>query len=257
MHCVARRRDIMYKIILVDDEVSSRNALCNCFPWNQIGFEVVNQFSDGQLALDYIRRHPVDVIFCDIIMPNMDGLILAQSVYQEKLSCKIVFLSAYKKFDYAQQALKYGVRNYLVKPAKYRELVEVFQRLKLEMDEEREAPGPREESASSKSPVSDKTIAAVQHYISQNYKDATLESTAAYVNLNPCYLSQYYYQKTGTHFSDELLRVRMERATVLLDNCRYKIKDVSEMVGYMNAKNFTKAFKKYYGKLPTKYRNDL
>ena len=43
----------MYKIILVDDEVSSRNALCNYFPWNRIGFEVVDQFSDGQLALPF------------------------------------------------------------------------------------------------------------------------------------------------------------------------------------------------------------
>lgn len=247
----------MYKIILVDDEVSSRNALCDYFPWNQIGFEVVEQFSDGKLALDYVRRHPIDVIFCDILMPNMDGLILAQTVYQEKLSCKIVFLSAYKKFDYAQQAIKYGVRNYLVKPAKYKELVEVFQSLKVEMDEERAHPELQEEMPSKKGSISDKTIAAVQHYITQNYKDATLESTAAYVNLNPSYLSQYYYQKTGVHFSDELLRIRMERATLFLDNYRYKIKDVSEMVGYMNAKNFTKAFKKYYGKLPTEYRNNL
>ena len=249
------RREI--KIILVDDEVSSRNALCNYFPWNRIGFEVVDQFSDGQLALDYVRRHTVDVIFCDIIMPNMDGLLLAQTIYQEKLSCKIVFLSAYKKFDYAQQALKYGVRNYLVKPAKYKELVEVFQRLKLEMDEEQEHSELQEEMPFQKGSISDRTIAAVQHYIAQNYKDATLESTAGYVNMNPCYLSQYYYQKTGSHFSDELLRIRMERAVILLDNYRYKIKDVSEMVGYMNAKNFTKAFKKYYGKLPTKYRNNL
>ena len=187
----------------------------------------------------------------------MDGLLLAQTIYQEKLSCKIVFLSAYKKFDYAQQALKYGVRNYLVKPAKYKELVEVFQRLKLEMDEEQEHSELQEEMPFQKGSISDRTIAAVQHYIAQNYKDATLESTAGYVNMNPCYLSQYYYQKTGSHFSDELLRIRMERAVILLDNYRYKIKDVSEMVGYMNAKNFTKAFKKYYGKLPTKYRNNL
>lgn len=252
----------MYKIILVDDEVFSRNALCNYFPWEQIGYEVVSQFSDGKLALDYVRTHPVDVIFCDIVMPNMDGLILAQKIYEEKLSCKIVFLSAYRKFDYAKQALGYGVRDYVVKPAKYKELVEVFQRLKLELDEEyisasTETTSSFLESSESNSYSSNKAIADIQQYLNKHYRDATLDNTADYVGMNPSYLSQYYYQKTGIHFSDELLRIRMEKASVLLNNYRYRIKDISEMVGYMNAKNFTKAFKKYYGKLPTEYRKNL
>lgn len=249
----------MYRLVLVDDEVSSRNALCNYFPWNQIGFEVVSQFTDGCLALDYIRKNPVDVIFCDIIMPNMDGLLLAKKIYQEKIGCKIIFLSAYKKFDYAREALNYGVRDYLVKPAKYKDLMEVFQRLRMELDEEKRMAFnrlPPDVEAMGQS-VCDKTIHAVNEYLSRNYKNATLENTANYIKMNPSYLSQYYYLKTGVHFSDNLLKIRMERAAVLLDNYRYKIKEVSEMVGYMNAKNFTKAFKKYYGKLPRDYRQNI
>lgn len=249
----------MYRLVLIDDEVSSRNALCNYFPWNQIGFEVVSQFTDGSLALDYIRRNPVDVIFCDIIMPNMDGLLLAKKIYQEKLGCKIIFLSAYKKFDFAREALNYGVRDYLVKPAKYKDLMEVFQRIRLELDEESRALACSHAQDMNLSGLSirDKTILAVNEYLSKSYKNATLESTAKYVGMNPSYLSQYYYQQTGVHFSDSLLKIRMERAAVLLDNYRYKIKDVSEMVGYMNAKNFTKAFKKYFGKLPRDYRQSI
>lgn len=104
--------------------------------------------------------------------------------------------------------------------------------------------------------VCDKTIHAVNEYLSRNYKMQPWK-TRLIILKNPSYLSQYYYLKTGVHFSDNLLKIRMERAAVLLDNYRYKIKEVSEMVGYMNAKNFTKAFKKYYGKLPRDYRQNI
>lgn len=59
----------MYKLLVVDDESESRNLLCSYFPWNDLGFEIVDQLENGKLALEYILNTPVNVILCDIKMP--------------------------------------------------------------------------------------------------------------------------------------------------------------------------------------------
>ena len=71
----------MYRLVIVDDEESSRNALCQYFPWNENGYEVVGQFGDGSTALDWLKENPVNVVLCDIVMPDMDGLTLAEELY--------------------------------------------------------------------------------------------------------------------------------------------------------------------------------
>jgi len=249
----------VYRLVIVDDEETSRNALCDYFPWEENGFEVISQFSDGRSALKYITANEVDVVLCDIIMPDMDGLTLAEQLYAQRRDIKLIIFSAYRNFDYAKRALLYGVKDYLIKPAKYRELVEVFARLRAELDAERSA-FHAEQEVETVLPESichsARIIQDINEYLEKNYRSATLESAAHHVGLNASYLSQYYKAKTGLYFSDVLTRIRMERALQLLNDYHYRISDISEMVGYMNAKNFSRAFKRYYGKLPSEQRSD-
>ena len=67
-----------YQLLVVDDEASFRTTLCSCFPWDQIGFEIAGQAGNGQMALDFLKKHTVHVLLCDIRMPFMDGLELAK-----------------------------------------------------------------------------------------------------------------------------------------------------------------------------------
>ncbi len=250
----------MYRLVIVDDEETSRSALCDFFPWEDCGYEVVAQFGDGRSAFNWILNHKVDVVLCDIVMPDMDGLSLAKQLYERHCNVKLVFFSAHRNFDYARSAICYGAKDYLVKPAKYRELLEVFARIHKELDAE-QRPSPQN-AALGNEPLcegngySAKIVQLVNEYLENNYRDATLESAAQHVGLNPSYLSQFYKAKTGKYFSEVLTRVRMERALELLNDARYRIADISEMVGYMNAKNFSRAFKRYYGKLPRERRNE-
>ncbi|HOJ09132.1 MAG TPA: response regulator [Clostridiales bacterium] len=102
--------------------------------------------------------------------------------------------------------------------------------------------------------INKKIINTVKDYVINNYKDANLEDAAALVYLSPHYLSKYFKQYTGVNFSDYLLMIRMNKAAELLKDIQYKTYEVSEMVGYSNSKNFTRAFKNYFGKTPREFR---
>ncbi|MDQ1912529.1 response regulator [Paenibacillus sp. GD4] len=244
----------MYKLVLVDDEVEIRSGLSQYFPWHEVGFDIVAQFDNGRKALDYVLANPVDVILCDIMMPVMTGLEVAGELHRIGNKTKIIFLSGYKDFEFAKQALAYDVKGYIVKPTKYKELLETFSALKIELDKakaEDPADGKREAAAT----FDEKVIAAIKAYVEQYYANATLEDAAALVHMNPYYVSKYFKDKTGQYFSDFVVEVKMKKAAELLMNINFKTYEVSELVGYSQAKNFTRTFKKFYGMNPRQFRN--
>ncbi|MDF2959759.1 MAG: Two component transcriptional regulator, AraC family [Paenibacillus sp.] len=243
----------MYKLVLVDDEIEIRNGLSQYFPWHEIGFELVAQFDNGKKALDYLLANPADVLLCDIMMPVMTGLEVARELRKASNSIKIFFLSGYKDFEFAQQAMAYEVKGYIVKPTKYNELLNTFSALKLELDK-----GKQEQSGYGRlesATYNEKVIAAVKAYVEQHYATAALEDAAALVHMNTYYLSKYFKDKTGQNFSDFLVEVKMKKAAELLMDIQYKTYEVSELVGYSQAKNFTRTFKKFYGINPRQFRN--
>jgi two-component system response regulator YesN len=244
----------MYKLVIVDDEIEIRSGIAQYFPWQDIGFEVAYHCENGRIALDYMLNHEVDVVLSDIKMPIMNGIELAQSMHQRKMNIKIVFLSGYKDFEYAKQALIYGVKNYIVKPTIYKELYDVFTLLKIELDEARTPPAGAPDTVEAPS-FNEKVIQTIHSYVQQNYRNACLEEAARLIYMNPQYVSTYFKEKSGEYFSEYVLRVKMNKAAELLMEINYKTYEVSEMVGYSNTKNFTRAFKQYFGKSPREYRN--
>ncbi|MFH5187392.1 response regulator [Paenibacillus sp. TAB 01] len=252
----------MYKLLIADDESEIRNGLSSYFPWSEIGFEVVGQAQNGLEVLQCIAECHVDVILCDIKMPMMSGIEVAQTLFKQKSSIIIIFLSGYKEFEYAQQALIYGVKNYIVKPTKYSELFQVFSEIKERLDYQRNAdplqalPGLDEEcEACEDASFSDKIIKRIKEHVEANFQTATLQSLSELVHMNPYYLSKYFKQKTGENFSEYILRVKMNKAAELLLDINYRTYEISEIVGYSNTKNFTRTFRKYYGKSPREFRN--
>lgn len=76
----------MYTLLVVDDETKIRNGICNYFPWNEIGFEIIGEAKNGRQALDTILKQQVDVVLSDIKMPVMSGIELAQELYAAERS---------------------------------------------------------------------------------------------------------------------------------------------------------------------------
>ena len=131
-------RENMYKIIIVDDEKRIREGLKTMIPWETLGFEVVGIFGDGVDALEFLNMVPIDVVLTDIMMNRMSGIELARFIREEQMPCKVIFISAYKKFDLALQAIKYGVEDYILKPTKPSEVREVLNKIKQELDRRKE-----------------------------------------------------------------------------------------------------------------------
>lgn len=256
LYKLIRGESAMYELLVVDDEYEIRNGLCNYFPWEEIGYRVAGQAENGKKALDFILSHHVDVILCDIKMPVLSGIELAREIYEKSLNVRIIFLSAYKDFEYAQKALEYKAFNYIVKPTKYNEILTVFSRLKQELDMEKKEKnaGPDKENEEVNLSFHDKIIHTIKAYVTSHYGDATLDSAADLVHLNPFYLSKYFKEKTGENFSDFVLQVKMKKALELLNQVSYKTCDISRLLGYSSPKNFTRTFKRYYGFTPSHYR---
>ena len=123
------RNRIMYQFIIVDDEKIIRSGLAKSFDWSSIGFEPVEQFEDGKEAIAYLENNTVDVVLTDVRMYEVSGLELAKYVFENHPQTKVVIISGYKEFNYAQEAMRYGVCDYLLKPLDREEIRKVFLRV--------------------------------------------------------------------------------------------------------------------------------
>lgn len=128
----------MLKVFLVEDESIVREGLKNNIPWREYGYEFMGEASDGEMALPMIRKIRPDVLITDIKMPFMDGLALSQIVTQEIPDIKIIIISGYDEFEYAQRAIRVGVEQYLLKPVTRGALRKVLLELREKIENERE-----------------------------------------------------------------------------------------------------------------------
>lgn len=125
---------VLYKILIADDEKLIRDNLSTKLDWNKIGFEVASVLEDGSEVLKYIEYHDIDVIFTDIKMSLVSGIDIAKYVYENKLPIKIVLMSGYRDFEYARQAIEYGVAHYITKPTRVNEIEKIFTEIKEQLD---------------------------------------------------------------------------------------------------------------------------
>lgn len=114
----------MLKIFLAEDEVIVRETIKRMIPWVDLGFELVGEAADGEMALPLLLRQKPDLLITDIKMPFMDGLTLAKVAKKEIPGLKVVILSGYDDFNYAKQAINIGVEDYLLKPITKNALIE-------------------------------------------------------------------------------------------------------------------------------------
>lgn len=126
----------MYRIFLVDDEEEVRKGIIRKIQWEHLGFTVVGDAENGEEALEKIEQLEPNVVMTDIRMPYMDGLTLSERIRQKYPSIKILIFSGYDDFEYAHQAIKLNVTEYILKPVNMEELTEILTRVHHNLDEE-------------------------------------------------------------------------------------------------------------------------
>ena len=127
----------MLKIFLAEDEVIVRETIKRMIPWEDLGFELVGEAADGEMALPLLIRQKPDLLITDIKMPFMDGLTLAKVAKKEIPGLKVVILSGYDDFNYAKQAINIGVEDYLLKPITKNALIERLSEIRSKYENEK------------------------------------------------------------------------------------------------------------------------
>lgn len=106
----------MLKVLIVDDERLIRQRLRYGFEWQELGFTVEGEAEDGIAALEMIQDKDYDLAIVDIAMPGLNGVELTKELRDRRCSVEIIFLTGHSEFQYAKQAVTYGVFDYILKP---------------------------------------------------------------------------------------------------------------------------------------------
>jgi len=128
----------MYKVIIVDDEAVVRIGLKNTINWNEHGFELIGDYANGREAWDAVELDRPELVISDISMPFMDGLELAGLISAQFPYIKMIILTGYDEFEYAQQAIRLKISDFILKPITAQEIRQLLDRIKAEMDEEKQ-----------------------------------------------------------------------------------------------------------------------
>lgn len=128
----------MFKVLLVDDEVFVRKGLRKLIRWEELGFAVVGEAKNGGEALELIHKLEPDLVITDIMMPALDGLELIQRVKEtDRIDPAFMIISGYNNFKYAQQAIRFGVHDYILKPVDVKEMTVTLQKLAVSIGKRR------------------------------------------------------------------------------------------------------------------------
>lgn len=251
----------MYRILIVDDEEMERNGLCSLINKFQLPLFVFTQ-NNGQTALDFLRKNPVDIVCTDIKMPFMDGLELCSEIRKLYPDIYLILLSAYGQFDYAKQAIHIKIDEYLLKPISPKELFEALHALVVRLEaRDREQPKPGAKNQLLDMPdihlaTTNKLVLDAVDIISREYtSNLSLESIAAQLNITKNYLCHIFKEETDGTVMQYITQLRMSHAKNLLLNTSLKINEISEAVGYQDSSYFAMQFKKLYNITPLQFRN--
>jgi two-component system response regulator YesN len=125
----------MVKLFLAEDEIVMRDGIKKQIDWKKEDIEFVGEASDGELAWPMILETKPDILLTDIKMPFMDGLELSALVRKELPETRIIILSGYDEFSYAQRAVCLGVTEYLLKPLPPEDLLACIRKVKLKIEQ--------------------------------------------------------------------------------------------------------------------------
>ena len=237
----------MRRIVVVEDEDLVRQGIVHAVDWESIGCRVVGEAPNGLAGLALIREKKPDLIVADIKMPVMDGIDMVRSLREEGIASRVIFLTAYSDFSFAQHAVKLGAADYLLKPFRDGEL-EAAVKQALEASP---VPPPSAEQDVKYS----RYVTEAMKYIDTHYgEDIGLGTVADYLGLSESRLSHLFKDETGQSPGSYLIQTRIRAAMEMLKDCRSKVYEVAEQTGFRDIAHFSSTFKKIVGVSPSDYQ---
>lgn len=256
------RGEQVYTVLLVDDEHIILEGLQRVMPWKELGLSVIGTAIDGREGISLVREKKPDILLTDIRMPNMDGLSMLAAVKSEFPHMQVCVLTAFREFDYAQQAIRLGVCRYLLKPSKMDELMDAMREMCRRLDERsaREAQPEDEqpEEAGEGGEAGSFVVRTALDYMREHCTEhLTLGGVADHVYVSQWHLSKLINRHMGQSFLELLSGMRIDRAKELLRDPAMRVHEIAERTGFADVAHFSRTFKRTVGKTPGQYRDEL
>ena len=243
----------MLKVVLIDDESLSKRGIRRLIENMPDCYTVAGEASDGEEGFRLIQRINPDLVITDIRMPKKNGLEMIQAIRESHPDTRIVIISGHDNFEYAQQAIRLGVTDYILKPVHIPEFIRLLEQIAL-MNPEKKPDAPETVDKIRNPSIIQRAL----EYIHKNYHQPLNQSMLAdKVNLSEGYFSKLFKNETGKNYQDYLQQYRLDRAKEYLQTTNLKIYEIAQMVGYEDAKYFHVIFKRYTGLTPMAYRENL
>lgn len=242
----------MMKVVIVEDEELVRRGIVLAVDWAGVDCAVVGEAADGLEGLALIRSAQPDLIVTDIKMPRLDGIEMVRRLREEGCRAHVILLTAYSDFSYAQAAVKLGAVDYLLKPFQDGELEEAVNRLRQRIAATEAPAAGRELSEEGKS----KYVMEALRYIAGHYNDPdmSVSSVARDLGISEGHLSHVFKKETSRTLGSYLTDYRIHKAMELLKDCRNKVYEVADRVGYRDITYFSSTFKRVVGVSPSEYQ---
>lgn len=244
--------------VVAEDEERMRDYLARKVAELDPRFECVGSAADGEEAVDLIECRLPDLLLTDIKMPVLSGLELVERIRRANPDLRIVIVSGYSEFEYARRAIELGVDEYILKPVDVESLRETLRRVRIRL-EAAAAQVEGEFALDSIGAADAELVKAVGLYLRENYRQPySLERLAAVFGCKTAYLLRLYSKATGSTPTQDLIRLRIEKAKrLLLGHPQLEVKQVAAAVGYNDPLYFSRLFKRETGLSPSSFKDSL
>lgn len=252
------------RIVIADDELNTRNGLYYILDRHLQGQHELLMAEHGLEAYEIIMKEKADIVFTDVRMPGMNGIELLDSLRKNGVDLISILLTGYADFEYARQGLRLGVMDYLLKPVE-REKLLLTANQAMNMRRQQQQNNLIEQWASIKGKVEapqhssadqdviSKAIMFLHEHLSD--EESSIKEVAKFVHLSPSYFSVLFKEKTGSTFSEYMMKLRHRKAKEMLLTTDADINLIADEIGYHSPSYFIRVFRELEGITPKQYRD--
>lgn len=248
------------RIVIVDDDRQILKGLSSMLARGGLNFSYKLITCDNAFDALEVLAAGADLVITDLEMPGMGGLDLIGQARARGYCERFIVLTGYASFEFAQQAIRHRVNDYLLKPVNKQELFALLEKAAEQLDAAPAEGGPALPAlpgfAADPPENCSGRLRRVLAYIDQNLtRDISLGALSEAVGITPSYICVLFQQEMGTTFLAHLDGVRLKRsAALLLQNPGMVVRQVAQACGFMNERHFYKVFKKRLGLTPGEFR---
>ncbi len=238
------------KLLIAEDEDMIRLGIEKYIRLHTDRFDKIYLAANGQETLDIIFKQRPDVMLLDVQMPIKNGIEVMQEAKNASILPATIILSGYDDFKYAQQAIKFGAKSYMLKPSRSSDI------LKCLHDVTNEAVGIESDEENLLCMSLGHVVNRAREYVEEHYfEELSLQQVAEEVGISAGYLSTLFAKQLQIGYIDYLNKIRIEHACDYLLQGYFKTYEIAYKVGFRDEKYFSKVFKRNIGMTPSEFKS--